>query len=53
MKDAKAYGILAATEMPTVLKNRVLSLGFYTASVRDEVFSLDVPEVSQLKYFRI
>ena len=42
-KDKKLFGILAAVDMSTQLKNRILSLGFYTASIKEDIFSLDVP----------
>jgi hypothetical protein len=42
-KDKKLFGILAAVDMSTHLKNRVLSLGFYAASIKEDIFSLDVP----------
>jgi hypothetical protein len=42
--DKKVFGILAAVNIPAALKQRILSLGFYVANVRDELFSLDVPD---------
>ena len=42
-KDKKAFGILAAIDMSATLKERVLSLGFYAAKVKEDIFSLDVP----------
>ena len=42
-KDKKLFGILAAVDMSTQLKNRILSLGFYAASIKEDIFSLDVP----------
>jgi len=42
-KDKKLFGILAAVDMTTELKERILSLGFYTANIREDIFSLDVP----------
>ena len=41
--DKKLYGILAAVDMSQRLKKRVLSLGFYTAKIHEEIFSLDIP----------
>ena len=42
--DKKLFGILAAVDMTTELKERVLSLGFYTANIKEDIFSLDVPK---------
>lgn len=42
-KDKKLFGIIAAVDMTTELRNRVLSLGFYAASIKEDIFSLDVP----------
>ena len=42
-KDKKLYGILAAVDMSTALKKRILSSGFYAARIKDDTFSLDVP----------
>ena len=42
-KDKKLYGILAAVDMSRELKERILSLGFYPASIKEDIFSLDVP----------
>jgi hypothetical protein len=42
-KDKKLFGILAAVDMSTQLKNKILSLGFYAASIKEDIFSLDVP----------
>jgi len=39
----KLYGILAAVDMTTELKEKILSLGFYTAKIKEDIFSLDVP----------
>ena len=39
----KLYGILAAVDMTTELKEKILSLGFYTARIKEDIFSLDVP----------
>ncbi len=50
-KDKKVFGILAAIDMSSALKERVLSLGFYTAKVREDIFSLDVPENFQARAY--
>ncbi len=42
-KGKKLYGILAAVDMTTELKEKILSLGFYTARIKEDIFSLDVP----------
>ena len=39
----KLYGILAAVDMSLILKQRLLSLGFYAATIKEDIFSLDVP----------
>jgi hypothetical protein len=49
--NKKAYGILAAVDMSPELKQRVLDLGFYAAKIKDDVFSLDVPENFQAKAY--
>ena len=41
--NKKLYGILAAVDMTTELKEKILSLGFYTARIKEDIFSLDVP----------
>ena len=41
--DKKLYGILAAVDMTAELKEKILSLGFYTALIKEDIFSLDVP----------
>ncbi|NOQ34582.1 MAG: DUF3782 domain-containing protein [Methylococcaceae bacterium] len=43
-KDKKVFGIIAAVDMSVELQNRVRSLGFYTAQIREDIFSLDVPD---------
>ena len=50
-KDKKLYGIMAAVEMSSRLKERVLSKGFYAAKISDEVFSIDVPAQFQPKAY--
>ena len=42
-KDKKLFGILAAVDMSSQLKKRILSLGFYAASIKEDIFSLEVP----------
>ena len=42
-KNKKLFGILAAIDMTSEIKEKVLSLGFYTAKIKDEIFSLDIP----------
>jgi len=42
-KDKKLFGILAAVDMSSQLKNRILSLGFYAASIKEDIFSLEIP----------
>jgi len=42
-KDKKLFGILAAVDMSAHLKKKILSLGFYAASIKEDIFSLDVP----------
>ncbi len=41
--DKKLFGILAAVDMTTALRDKILSLGFYTANIKEDIFSLDVP----------
>ena len=43
-KNKKVYGILAAVDMSSALKKRVLSRGFYTANIKEDIFSLNIPE---------
>ena len=50
-KDKKLFGILAAVDMTTELKEKILSLGFYTANIKEDVFSLDVPSGFKAKAF--
>lgn len=42
--NKKLFGILAAVDMTTELRERILSLGFYTASIKEDIFSLSVPK---------
>ena len=50
-KDKKLYGIIAAVDMSEILKQRVLSAGFYMARIQEETFSLDVPDDFQAQCF--
>ncbi len=47
----KLYGILAAVDMTTELKEKILSLGFYTARIKEDIFSLDVPSDFKAKAY--
>ena len=49
--DKKLYGILAAVDMTTELRERILSLGFYTANIKEDIFSLNVPENFKAKAY--
>jgi len=49
--DKKLYGILASVDMTTELKNKVLSLGFYVARIKEDIFSLDTPSDFKAKVF--
>jgi len=49
--NKKVYGILAAVDMSTELKNRILSLGFYVAKIKEDIFSLDTPSDFKAKAF--
>jgi hypothetical protein len=49
--DKKLYGILAAVDMSNELKQKILSLGFYSATIKEDVFSLDVPSNFQAKAY--
>ena len=42
-QDKTLYGILAAVDMSAQLKAKVLSLGFYSALIKEDIFCLDVP----------
>lgn len=50
-RDKKLYGILAAVDMSNELKQKILSLGFYSATIKEDVFSLDVPSDFQAKAY--
>ena len=42
-KDKKVFGIIAAVDMSATLKKRALSLGLYTAKIKEDIFSLNTP----------
>ena len=50
-KDKKVFGIIAAVDMTTELKERVRALGFYTAKIREDIFTLDVPDDFKAKAY--
>lgn len=50
-QDKKLYGILAAVDMSQTLKKRTLALGFYTANIKDDVFSLTIPADFKAKVY--
>jgi len=43
-KDKQLYGILAAVDMSSELRQKTLQEGFYVARIHDQVFELDTPE---------
>ena len=43
-KDKQLYGILAAVDMLSELREKTLQEGFYVARIHDQVFELDTPE---------
>ena len=49
--DKRVFGIIAAVDMTTELKARVRALGFYTANIREDIFTLDVPDDFQAKAY--
>lgn len=49
--NKKLFGILAAVDMSTELKEKILSLGFYTANIKEDIFSLDVPHNFKAKAY--
>jgi len=49
--DKKVFGVIAAVDMSNRLKQRLLSLGFYTAIIKDDIFSLDVPDDFRAKAY--
>ncbi len=50
-KDKKVFGMIAAVDMSQELKQRAHALGFYTANIHDEIFSLDVPDDFKAKAY--
>jgi hypothetical protein len=50
-KDKKVFGIIAAVDMSAELKARLLSLGFYAAKIKEDIFSLDVPNDFKAKAY--
>jgi len=50
-KDKKLFGILAAVDLSASLRQRILDLGFYVAKIKDDLFSLDVPEGFKAKAY--
>ena len=49
--DKKVFGILAAVDMSKEMRARVLMQGFYAAHIREDIFSLDVPDDFEAKAF--
>jgi len=49
--DKKLYGILAAVDMSNELKQKIRALGFYSATIKEDIFSLDVPSDFQAKAY--
>ena len=43
-KDKQLYGILAAVDLSSELREKILQEGLYVAHIHDEVFELDIPE---------
>ena len=43
-KDKQLYGILAAVDLSTELREKILQEGLYVARIHDQVFELDIPE---------
>jgi len=50
-KDKALYGIIAAVDVSKQMKQKVLKAGLYLALIKDDVFSLDVPEGFEAKTF--
>ncbi len=50
-QDKKLYGILASVDMSLELKQKILSLGFYTANIKEDIFSLNVPNDFKAKAY--
>jgi hypothetical protein len=43
-KDKQIYGILAAVDLSTALREKILQEGLYVARIHDQVFELDIPD---------
>ena len=43
-KDKKLYGILAAVDLSSELREKILQEGLYVARIHDQVFELDIPD---------
>jgi hypothetical protein len=43
-QDKQLYGILAAVDMSSELREKTLQEGLYVARIHDQVFELDIPE---------
>jgi hypothetical protein len=43
-KDKQLYGILAAVDLSSELREKILQEGLYVARIHDQVFELDIPE---------
>ena len=46
-QDKQVYGILAAVDLSSDLREKVLQEGFYVARIHDQVFEMDTPEYFQ------
>ncbi len=49
--DKQLYGILAAVDMSNELKQKIRALGFYSATIKEAIFLLDVPSDFQEKVY--
>jgi hypothetical protein len=49
--DKQLYGILAAVDLSTSLREKALQEGLYVARIHDKVFTLDTPENFQPRAF--
>jgi RecB family endonuclease NucS len=43
-RDKQLYGILAAVDLSSELREKILREGLYVARIHDQVFELDIPE---------
>lgn len=50
-KGKTVYGIFAAVDITSTLKERVLDEGIYLARIHDEVFTMETPEAFQAKAY--